>query len=416
MSFQKHFPSVAWVFRTFTGRLARRIYFAAFLLLLCAPIVPRFRNMLRARKFQAVLAGLEQVKVDQTTEAELLRLVPYLTPGYSGKDREGSVETWYNVEFSNEFDWSSRWPYLFGLGNAKDYRRMRKVARLLGASFLSFKAGIKVRKGKVSEVSYGVNNWGGWPRVLGDLVSAKSVHGPWLPFRRGFRVSSVEDENPQFRVSSGRSFDAVDPDEDSMRVKWTFDAPPELVSHVYRLDLNCVWNLRGCLSARDMAPLLRQDEQRILAATEARLISREPCPDRILAGRVRYLPDVDVLLLEVVDFQQDEVNTEGELSYEFNTDYKLIEVIRGPEHYPSRLRLRYRPTALSPSEGEEMGTLALGNPVSPLHHTGDRVLFFTNLIFESCQVVPATPSALTAVRTTVGAPKLPEDELPTAVR
>jgi hypothetical protein len=59
-----------------------------------------------------------------------------------------------------------------------------------------------------------------------------------------------------------------------------------------------------------------------------------------------------------------------------------------------------------------MGTLALGNPVSPFHHTGDRVLFFTNLIFESCQVVPATPSALSVVRTTVPVPKRDEDEIP----
>ena len=416
MSFQKHFPSVAWVFRTFTGRLARRIYFTAFLLLLCAPLLPRFRNMRRARKFQAVLAGLEQVKVDQTTEAELLRLVPYLTRGYSGKRQDGSLETWYGVEFSNEFDWLSSWPHLFGLDNPENYYRMRKIARLLGTSFLSFRAGVGVRNGKVSRVSYAVNNWGGQPRVIGDLVSAESVHGPWHPFRRGFRVSSADDENPQFRVSSGRSFDAVGPDENSMRVKWTFDAPPELVSHVYRLDLGCVWNLRGCLSARDMAPLLRQDEQRILAATEARLISREPCPDRILAGRVRYLPDVDVLLLEVVDFQQENVNTEGELSHEFNTDYKLIEVVRGPKNYPSRLKLRYRQTGFSPPEGAETGSVGFGNPVSPFHHIGHRVLFFTNLIFESCQVVPATPSALAAVRTTVGAPKLPEDEIPMGIQ
>jgi hypothetical protein len=200
-----------------------------------------------------------------------------------------------------------------------------------------------------------------------------------------------------------------------MRVKWAFDAPPELVAHIYRINLSCVWNLRGCLSARDMAPLLRQDEERIMAATHARLISREPCPDRILAGRVRYLPDVDILLLQVVDSQQENVNTEGELSHDFYTDYKLIEVIRGPKNYPNRLRLRYRPTALSPSEGAEMGTIALGNPVSPLHHSGDRVLFFTNLIFESCQVVPATPSALAAVRTTTGAPKLDEDQIPEGI-
>ena len=40
------------------------------------------------------------------------------------------------------------------------------------------------------------------------------------------------------------------------------------------------------------------------------------------------------------------------------------------------------------------------------------MLFFTNLTFESCQVVPATPSALNVVRTTLPAPKFHEDRIP----
>jgi hypothetical protein len=412
MSFQKYFPSVVWVFRTFTGRLVRRIYFAIFLLVLCVPLVPRLRNIYRARKFEAVLAGLERVKVDQTIEAELVRLVPYLTRRYSEKGRDGSVETWYAVEFSNEFDRSTNWPHLFGLDHIEYYRQVRKAARLLGTSFLSFGAGVKVRDGKVSRVSYAINNNGGWPRAISNVVSAESVHGPWLPYRRGFWVSSVDDENPQFRVWSGRSFDAGSPDENSMQVKWTFDAPPELISHLYRVDLSCAWGLHGCLSARDMAPLLWQDEERIKAATRERLISSERCPDRILAGRVRYLPDVDILLLEVVDSQQEDVNEEGQQSQEFNTNYKLIEVIRGRTNYPNKLRLRYRQSTLSPLEGTGMGSFALLNPLSPYHKAGDRVLFFTNLTFESCQLVPATPSALSVVRTTVPAPKRDEDQIP----
>jgi hypothetical protein len=412
MSFQRHFASVAWLFRTLAGRLARRIYFAIFLLLLCVPFVPRLRNALRARKFQAVLAGLERVRVDQTTEAELVRLVPYLTRHYSGKRQDGSVESWYGVEVSNEFDWSAKLPNLFGLENPEGYRLAQKVARLLGTSFLSFGAGVLVRDRKVSKVTYGINNLGRWPRAVGEIISVKSVHGSWLPHRRGFRVSSVEDENPQFLVGSGRSFAADGSDENSMHVTWTFDAPPELVSHAYRIDLSCSWSLHGCLSARDMAPLLWQDEEKAKAATHTRLISREPCPDRILAGRVRYFPDVDILLLEVVDSQQEDVNTEGMLSHEFNTDYKLIKVIRGRTNYPNRLKLRYRQTALSPSEGAGMDPFALGNPLSPFHQPGERVLFFTNLTFESCQLVPATPSALSVVRTTLPAPRRDEDEIP----
>ncbi len=414
MSFQKYFPSVVWLFRTFTDRLARRIYFATFLILLllpCMTLVPRLRNMLRARKFQAVLAGLAKVKVDQTTEAELVRLVPYLTRRYWGKDRDGRDVTRYGVEFSNEFDRSTSWPYRLGLDNLGDDRQIRKAARLLGVSFLSFRAGVLVRDGKVSRVSYAINNDGGWPRELGDMISVQSVHGPWLPKRRGFWVSSVVDESPQFRVWSGQNFGARVPDGNAMGVTWTFDAPPALISHAYQVDLSCAWSLHGCLSAHDMAPLLWQDEEKIKAATRERLISSEPCPDRILAGRVRYLPDMDILLLEVVDFQQEDINEEGEQSQDFNTVYKVIEVIRGRTNYPNKLRLRYRELTLSPLEGNGMGGMALLNPLNPHHKAGDQVLFFTNHTFETCQVVPATPSALSVVRTTVPAPKFSGDQI-----
>src|SRR5579872_1878944 len=104
MNVARYFPTVAWLFRVMTGRVARRVYLAVFLLLLCVPTVLRFRNAYRAWKFQEVLAGLARVKVDQTTEAELATIVPHLTRRPSYKRSNGDIETWYAVEFSNEFD------------------------------------------------------------------------------------------------------------------------------------------------------------------------------------------------------------------------------------------------------------------------------------------------------------------------
>jgi hypothetical protein len=407
MSLQEYFPSVAWLYRAFTSRLARRTYFAMFLMLTCLVPTPRIRTFFRARKFEEVLAGLAQVKVDQTTEAELLKIVPYLARRSSYRGPDGAVGTWYSVEFTNEFDWTVA--HLYHLMGPSSYRTFNKTAAVLGCHFLSFGALVVVRDGRVSSVRYAVNNWGGWPRALGNVVSAKSVHGPWLSWHRGFRVTSVYDENPQFRIESGRSFDAEDPRATSIDVEWTFDAPPEMISHAYQLDLSCSWGLRGCLSGRDMAPLLWQDEQNIQAEAMARLKSPEPCPDRVLAGRARYLPDMEVLLLEVLDSQREQINEEGQQSEEFNTDYRVVEVLRGlARRYPDKIRLRYTPTIPSPRQGG--GQIA--NPLPPWHKAGDRVLFFTNHTFESCQLVPATPSALSVVRTTTPAPKRPEDEIP----
>jgi hypothetical protein len=72
--------------------------------------------------------------------------------------------------------------------------------------------------------------------------------------------------------------------------------PPSLTKD----SLSCFWNLRGCDSVRQVVPLLWKDSQEILAATAARLTPKDPCPARILAGRVRSLPDLNVALLEVV--------------------------------------------------------------------------------------------------------------------
>lgn len=423
MDVAKSFPTVVWLFRIFTGRMARRIYLIVFflvlVLLLCVPTVPRIRNAYRAWKFQKVLAGLERVKVDQTTEAELIKLVPYLKRGYSGKDTNGNVETWYAVEFSNEFDWSADWVDRFLRGNTvQNYERAMKTARMLGAWFLSFGAGVKVRNGTVARVGYGINPWGGWPRAIGETISVKSVHGAWLPYRRGFEVSSVDDQNPQLRIWHGRGFFGQEgTNVNALAVRWTPDAPSALLAHLYHINLSCAWSLHGCVSARDIAPLLWHDAERTEAATRARLESPEQCPDRILADRVRYLPDVDVLLLELVDSRGQDRASAGQLTERIGTEYRLIGVVRGPASwYASKTRLRYHDGALWPSEGPSSKArsvpLPLENSVPPDIRPGDRLLFFTNLTFESCQLVPATPSALSAVRNTPGAPRLPEDQIP----
>jgi hypothetical protein len=416
MEVAKFFPTVVWLFRIFTGRPARRIYLALFLLLLCVPTVPRIRNAYRAWKFRKVLAGLERVKVDQTTEAELVKLVPYLSrrPSYKLADR--TVETWYAVEFSNESNRSAEWLNRFLLNTEPEhYEQSMKRGRLLGTWFLSFGAGVIVRNGTVAWVDYGINAWGGWPRALGQTLSVESVHGPWLPYRRGFEISSIDDQNLRFRVSTALGSNDEMPG-DSMDVKWTPDAPPELMSHIYRIDLSCAWSLRGCISAREIAPMLWQDMETARSSAYARLTGHLPCPDSILADRVRHLPDLDVLLLEAIDPQQGDVNVKGEVSHGDYINYKLIDVVRGPNTYPSKMRLRWRQNAMSLSEepSRELGTVPFGlrNPLPPYPRPGDRLLFFTNLTFESCQLVPATPSALSAVRNTPGAPRLPEDEIP----
>lgn len=156
-------------------------------------------------------------------------------------------------------------------------------------------------------------------------------------------VRSTDDQNPQFRMWGG---------EYSIQVIYTADAPQELISHAFQVDLSCFWGIRGCSSFSQVAPALRKDKQGIEAATIKRLHSQNPCPDEMLAARVRYLPDVSVALRDVVDSSQ--------------------------------------PMLLKPDA---------------------RMLIFQGATFESCQTVPATPTAEAAVQAVAPAPRLREEEM-----
>ena len=144
-----------------------------------------------------------------------------------------------------------------------------------------------------------------------------------------------------------------------------------------------------------------------MAATAARLTPKDPCPDRILAGRVRSLPDLNVALLEVVSSREVEVNQEGDITREIVTDYRLREAILG--HAEGRWTdIRYRqaiPWPLSP-------TGSVANPIGPAFpKAGDRFLYFDGARFDSCRIVPATPSAEAAIRTSIPAAKRIEDDM-----
>ena len=159
--------------------------------------------------------------------------------------------------------------------------------------------------------------------------------------------------------------------------------------------------------ARQIAPLLWQDKITTETRTLARLKSNQPCPDRILAARVRYLPDVSVLLLESKGFKTENVNEEGMSIPEIWTNYKLIEVLRGRSWQPSQ-PIRSSPTVPYPGDYDRR----LPNMGLQWAYKGQRVMLFSNLNFDSCRVVAATPSAESAVRATGLAPRRAEDQMP----
>jgi hypothetical protein len=121
---------------------------------------------------------------------------------------------------------------------------------------------------------------------------------------------------------------------------------------------------------------------------------------------MRYLPDISVLLLEVTGSRRIEVNEEGDRAEDWFTDYQLKEVFRGSSH-GSWKNVRFRQTIPSPIDR----TQTIANQIWPPTKIGSQVLFFGSLYFDSCRIIPATPSALEIIRKTPAPPRKPEDQI-----
>jgi hypothetical protein len=380
----------------------------------------RVRSYLLTRRIQAVLSGLGQLRVDATSEEQLLKTVPYLVRDPHEGRMGAHVQRYYRVSISNEDDrwmkWvpnvlSSLWPAPSDIPIRDKWGCLNlplKTAYVLGWRHLAFAASVTVLDGTVSRTWYGLEPdvFLGWPRSY--LVVARSAHGFWRDRGLPVPVSSADDGSPEYRFGFvAGEFSNMAGADASIGVAYTADAPREKVSHAVQVDLSCFWNLCGCDSVRQVVPLLWKDRQEISAATTARLTPINPCPDRILAGRVRSLPDLNVALLEVVSSRNVEVNEEGDRSHEIVTDYRLKEVILGHPVGPWT-GMRYRqaiPWPLSPT-----GNIA--NPVLPaLPRAGERFLYFSGVRFDSCRIVPATPSAEAAIRAAVPATRRSGDDI-----
>ena len=272
------------------------------------------------------------------------------------------------------------------------------VGDLLGYRYISFDAGILVQDGKVSQVDYGLANQ--WmrpqaPGYVGYMVTARSVHGFWLP--GSLQISSVEDYSPQYRPTRWGN---------TLAVIYTSDAPSELNKRIFDLNLSCLWGLRACADAADIAPEISQDVETIQKATYRQLIS-DKCPDSIIERRMRYLPDVSVLLLEVIGSRRLDVNEEGGRAEDWFTDYNLKEAIRG-ESFGSWKNVRFQRTIPSPTDP----TRQIANQIWPETKIGQEVLYFGGVDFYSCRFILATPSALQIVRNAPIPAKRPEDQIP----
>jgi hypothetical protein len=391
--------------------VARRILLVLGLLVVLLSVGLRARTYLLTRKIHAVLAGLERVQIDKTSEAELLKTVPGVVLGWTRK----SGERFYLAKIMSAEDryyygWT-RWVpgFLLNLGRGEDGPSTTtkwnalgvpyKMAYVLGWRYLSFGASIEVLNGTVSRIYYELEPdvFFGFP--ASHFVVVRSTHAFWADRWRPIPVRGADDENPAFRfgVVAGQ-FSWLSGRDSSIGVAYTPDAPHDLVSHVFQVDLTCFWGLRGCDSVQQVVPLLWNDRMAIERAAATRLASQDPCPDRVLAGRVRSLLDLNVALVELLNSRFERSNDGGAAGEDHIGDFRLVEAIRGEPQGPV---ISVRFSAAIPSL----------NP-----KPGERFLFFSGANFDSCRIVPATPSAEAAVRSTTPEPRRIEDAAPIGPR
>lgn len=405
----------SWVLRTLTGRIARRAFLVLMLSLLTASMAVRIHTFVLARRMETVIADLSRLQIDKSTEEDVKRTVPYLVRWQwevplkrspETGDIDIGVEQGYSVVISNESSWM-KFARLIGpfasccvnttyTKDGYEQNWILALTNLLGYRYVYFGASVVLLNGRVSSVSYGIQDRLGFPRQVGTILAVKSVHSFWVSYRRGFEVSSTDDESPQFRVRNSTS---------NLSVSYTFDAPPALVAHAFEVDLSCFWSIRRCFTPANVAPALAQDAERIQSAALTRLKSIDPCPARIVAGRTRYLTDVSVSLIESEGLRREPVNMEGSLGIRTVTDYKLIEGLRG---FPVQSLKSVEVRSWVPFPGDY--TKQLPNPGPQWPERGKQILLFSNHSFDSCQLIPAVPEAIAEVRNARPAPKRVEDQ------
>jgi len=139
------------------------------------------------QKIQSVLHGLADVQIDQTSEEQLLKIVPHLLQTEREWKVGSLVQHGYYATISNESDGlGPRFFQYSWIIPAQGRNALSIAAYWLGYRFLRFDASVNVQEGKVTQVSYGLGREWGEPRAVSYVVSVKSVHSYWMQRQIGF--------------------------------------------------------------------------------------------------------------------------------------------------------------------------------------------------------------------------------------
>jgi hypothetical protein len=374
-----HFPTVIWVWRIVTSPRARRIWFCLVVALIFFTIALRIYDGIFEYRILATVNGLAQIRLDQTSKVELLKAVAGMRSGPPSWAKCHGEEC-FSEEISN---WPTGHTSLFFFRVYVWSKYAYKFGYWMGLRLWHFPADAELRDGKVHKIRYHLDVDDGTALYPGSMfVNVESL--------RGF--SSFNDDSPDYRVSDYFKWPEL-----QINVDFTPHAPVQLVHHAFDLNLNCIWQLLGCRSAKELLPLAWQDRLPIQAAFQARLQSPEPCPDHILTGRAR--DSSDILLVEVARERPD---LTARAPWERRlVDFRLLEVLKGQINRPLEGVGTIPTIFLSPPDNN------IPNPALRLLHPGLKVLMFSDSstdIDSPCEIVAATPSALQTIKAALASP------------
>jgi len=244
VTLRRYFPTLIRFENMLRGRILLRVLLAFVVLIFAMTTIVRIHSFVLTRRMERVIAGLSKLQIDQSTEEDVKLAMPQLVRWQSDGQLERSHETGdidigiekgYSVSISNESGWmkfggliSPITSCCVNTTHTKDgyeHNWILALANLLGYRYVNFSASVVLLNGRVSSISYGIQDRLVFPRQAGTIVGVKSAHSFWAPYRTGFEVSSMDDESPQFRVSKG---------EHNLGVSYTTDAPSELKAHASR--------------------------------------------------------------------------------------------------------------------------------------------------------------------------------------
>lgn len=363
-------------------RQVRRCAITLLITILGATLLLRLDAAIFEYRVLAMLRQMEELKLGQTTRAELSNSVTGMRSSPCAPVPNSSECLAKHFSNLSGHLLIAHLQKLYGVyWNSKT---IYEAGHLLGIRICDFYAVFEIRDQKVQGLNYGLFLDNGSNQYPGAIV----VHVGSTESYITSPLSNAEDESPEYLVARYHQWPEL-----NLSISFTPLAPVTLTRHAFEPSLNCLWRIDGCRTSQQIFLSTWQDEENIEWAIGARLHSSNPCPDRILPHRVRDASDI---LLVEVEHIGPEMGSETYGTTFPMVDYKLLRVLKGKSNRPLK-SLHYSSLIYDPADPRQQ----MPNPAIQLLHPGAHVLMFSNEpwhVDEACEIVAATDSALQAIQ------------------